>query len=103
MSIELKVVLAILATYRLTVLLCTDEGPFEIMTRVRNFLAPYTALLSCSHCTGVWCAMFCASMIIFKFPSEYRFNDMILLVFGIAGGQSFMESCLEKKWKILGE
>lgn len=101
MSIEIKVILAVLATYRVTVLLCTDEGPFSVMSRARNLLIPYTVLLACAHCTGVWVAAAVAYLLHLTTHSDLAL--FILVAAGLAGGQSFMESCLEKKWKILGD
>jgi len=87
----MDVLICSLACYRLTILLCTDEGPFSAMSRVRALSLRYTALLSCPHCTGVWMAL--GTIIMLKAGL-----DIPLLILAVAGAQSFMESCLERKF-----
>lgn len=47
---------AILATWRLTSLLCYEDGPATMFERLRS-CKPLTSLLSCFWCTSVWAAI----------------------------------------------
>ena len=88
----LFIILCILATYRLTVLLVTDNGPWDIFYKIRFMMAGWTRILSCPHCVGVWMAV--VSYLL------GTYCHVALIILAIAGGQSFLESCMEKKFNV---
>ena len=88
----LFITLCILSTYRLTVLLVTDNGPWDIFSKIRFMMAGWTRILLCPHCVGVWMAL------VSYLLGTYCHTALIILA--IAGGQSFLESCMEKKFNV---
>lgn len=94
-----RALLAALACYRLSTLLVYDDGPFDIFARLRSVAgvyrygengwpeSPLGRLLSCPHCVGVWIAAGMAALVLW--PGVL--GDAVLLVFAIAGVQSFLE------------
>jgi hypothetical protein len=98
MSIELRLLLAVLSTYRLAQLIAVDNGPYDIFLGIRAFfgrratingsLRAIALLVSCPYCMGIWISPFCAALAI----SDNYVADVILIVLGIAGAQTALES-----------
>lgn len=81
-------VVGVLVTWRLTALLCYDDGPFGIVRVLRTMLARIgmAKLLECFHCTSVWIALGVAVAL-------YEVNlSAVLLWWALAGAASFLES-----------
>lgn len=96
----LRLVVAALATYRLARLLTWDEGPAGLFVSFRRALGgedidldtgqPATNLgrgVTCPHCLGVWVALLLSLPALF--PSSL--GDFFLMVFGLAGAQSYLQ------------
>lgn len=81
----LRTFLAILAVYRITVLLIYDDGPRKIFYIMREKL-PWR-VLECAHCMGVWVSLVVLPLILL--PTVV--GDVFLLWMAIAGGQSALE------------
>lgn len=58
MDLWLRFVLAVLATWRLTHLLAREDGPGDLLARLRRRLGEGAAgrFLDCFHCLSVWVA-----------------------------------------------
>lgn len=56
--IWLHVMLAILATWRLSTLLAHDDGPWDVIARLRRWLGDgqWGRMLDCFHCVSLWVA-----------------------------------------------
>ena len=64
----MRYALAALAIYRLVMLVCTDDGPFDVFLRIRERAGVYDRgadgqptralgrLLACPYCVGMWWA-----------------------------------------------
>ena len=52
----LRFVVAALATWRVTHLLALEDGPFELLARMRAALGPFGRLLDCFQCLSLWVA-----------------------------------------------
>lgn len=100
----MRILLAILATYRLAQLIYFDDGPLFVFARLRDWsdrlakeeqddgikrgvMSSVTDGLHCPYCTGVWAAIICAILV--KYPSGI--GDFFLYLLAIAGGQSIIE------------
>lgn len=102
MSIEVRIVLALLSVYRIAELVAIDTGPYKIFERLRKwagkkaaenydqntFWFNFAELINCPFCFGVWAGLFCAVLIVFPTGA----GDFFLLVLGLAGAQTFLES-----------
>lgn len=98
MSLELRIALAIFASYRLAELLTLDDGPFEIFLRFRKycgqkassskFMREIALLLQCPFCTGVWTSILVTVILWIDSPVV----DWIMLILAIAGVQTFLEA-----------
>jgi hypothetical protein len=58
MNVWLKLLLAVLATWRVTHLLASEDGPADVMVRLRRKLGDgfAGALMDCFHCLSLWVA-----------------------------------------------
>jgi Protein of unknown function (DUF1360) len=83
----LRLVLAVLATWRVTHLLASEDGPGEIIFRFRRFLRQSAAgrLMDCFNCLSLWVA---APMALFvsRQPIEWLMGWL-----AISGGASLLE------------
>lgn len=79
-----------LAAWRVTALLCYDEGPFEVLTRLRRALARIglQRVFMCFHCTAFWVSLLLVGAV---FEPTWR---SLILVFAIAGAASITERWL---------
>ena len=97
--LELRVVLACLACYRLSQLVALDGGPLMLFGRLRRSIGRKAAmnpsslwssvaeLLGCPYCLGVW---FAAPLLSFVVAPAWT-SDLFLLWWGIAGTQAVLE------------
>lgn len=86
-----KLIIAVLAVYRLTQLVTEDEGPYNIFTRFRMFVGKnayrskhhktFADGVNCPYCLGIW-----FSCIILLLPEKLR------MILAISGGQSILQS-----------
>ena len=95
----IRLILAILACYRMTGFVVYDNGPWNVFFNLRLKAGVFDTndrgepntnlgkLLSCPYCTGVWVAIVAGIMVLFPtWP-----GDILLLWLGIAGGQAALE------------
>jgi hypothetical protein len=82
--------ISILAVWRLTTLVCYEEGPFHVMSKIRLLLyrIKLGSLVECFHCTAMWFALL-TTLAIYKISIATLF-----LVFAIAGGASIIEKII---------
>ena len=99
-----RIFLAMLAVYRLAILLSEDDGPLFIFKRLRDFTG-YKAgaqilkgseygfwvslneWLACVFCTSLWAAIGCALLVVYPTVA----GDIFLLIFALAGAQSVLQ------------
>lgn len=107
-SALIRIALAILAAYRLALMIATEDGPADIFYRLRDLMGVYRRitynaltdeeysepstsvgkLFECPYCLGVWFALAMALLVLR--PSWA--GDYVLFAFGIAGGQAWLQS-----------
>jgi hypothetical protein len=103
MMLVLRLILAVLATYRLAVMLTDEDGPLFLLARLREFTdnrrvieqqkrerGPWASLddgLRCAWCAGVWAAALCSVLV--WWPTLA--GDVTLTWLGLAGGALFLE------------
>lgn len=90
--------LLIFATYRVTQLLVYDDGPFDLIFKLRTKIGVYNLdqngesksnlgkLFACPYCLGFWLAILAA------LAASRSIDSFIILWLAIAGGQAFLES-----------
>lgn len=79
----LTLVIVILATYRVSVLIAQDEGPFSIFERVRGRIDPHQSSwlgrgMRCVGCVSFWVSLAAALLI--------GAADWVWVWLGVAGG-----------------
>lgn len=96
----LRVLLAALACYRLAQLVALDDGPGDVLLKLRDLAGSHIygadgrpdtgwgRLLACPFCLGIWFAVPCALACIW--PTTL--GDAGLLILGIAGLQTALQS-----------
>lgn len=90
------ILLAILATYRLALMLATEEGAFSIFEWIRSHIDFQQTSwvgrgLNCPLCVGFWLALVFAALI----TSSWQM--FLLTWFAIAGGQVLLQKWTERE------
>lgn len=90
----MKLLLEVLAVYRLAQLVSVDDGPFDVFKRLRaacgqiayryKKMKTLADLVNCPYCTGVWFALALALL--------FQARPWWLHALAIAGGQAFLQS-----------
>lgn len=98
---ELRLILAALACFRITTLFVVDDGPWDIFLKFREWAGVYDLgsddrprsvggrLLECPHCFGVWVAAW-ISVWVFGIVSNPGL-DLFFIWLAIAGAQSILQ------------
>jgi hypothetical protein len=95
-TLEVRLALALLATYRVAQMVAIDDGPLCLFARLRAWAGAHGsdlvrenlgALVHCPYCVGVWAAALCALLVLW--PTGV--GDLALMILGIAGGQAFLQ------------
>lgn len=86
-----ELVASVLATWRLARLLAREDGPFDLVVRLRQRAGEgaWGALMDCPYCLGFWLALPFALLL------GDTVLDCLLLWLAIAGGAAFLENLLE--------
>lgn len=82
-----SLVLGILAVWRLTHLLNAEDGPFDLLVRLRRFAGTgfWASLLDCFYCLSLWIAA-PAALFLSRRPLEWLFSWLAL-----SGGACLLE------------
>lgn len=97
----LSIILAILATYRIALILATEEGAFGIFALIRERIDPKQATwlgrgLNCPYCIGFWIAFVMTILITHdSFSAESAMRIYLVNWFAIAGGQVLLQKWME--------
>lgn len=81
------ITISILASWRITTMICYEAGPFDLVSRLRMFLykSRLGGLIDCFHCCAVWIAAI-MTLSIFGLIREALF-----IIPAVAGGASIIE------------
>lgn len=87
----LQFVVAALATWRVTHLVVSEDGPWNAITRLRRLAGNgfWGGLMDCYYCASVWIAASAAALI-----ASPRWTDRLLYWLALSGA-----ACLLEKWK----
>jgi hypothetical protein len=107
LSFNLRLVLAVLATYRIARLVVIDVGPFRLLETIRRFCGRMAAKrsplwitiadgMNCAFCMGEWIAII---LLILALKPTFL-GDLFLLWQAIAGAQTFVQVISEKEINI---
>lgn len=93
----------VFACFRISQFIVFDEGPFSFMLRIRIRAGVYDRgenghpetnlgrLFNCPYCTGIWVSLALALIISWHQPLF-----ALLLWWGMAGGQAFLQAVSER-------
>jgi hypothetical protein len=89
--IALRCVLVVLGTWRLAHLVAREDGPFDVIVRLRARVGDGAmgALMDCPHCLGLWIAMPFAWWL-----AETR-GEWVVAWLGVSGGASFLQRVVD--------
>ena len=89
MSIELRLILAVFAVYRLAQLVAIDDGPGDVFRRLRAWAITgwLAGLVHCVYCAGVWFAAIVGAWVLWP----CGVSDTVLAIFGIAGAAAWLQ------------
>lgn len=92
MSLWLRFVLAVLATWRVTHLLASEDGPADLIFRFRALLGQSLAgeLMDCFNCLSLWIAAPAALFVSLR-PIEWLFSWLAL-----SGGACLLERMVKE-------
>jgi hypothetical protein len=87
LSSPLWFVIAWLAAWRITMLICYEAGPFDLFTWIRAGLVHIglQRMIRCFHCTSIWVS---AAVVAVMYGPHTR---SLLLTAGVAGAASMTE------------
>ncbi len=97
-----KLIIVILATYRIAHLLPEDDGPFFIFKRIRQYTmtkevaeneefgrwANLNEGIRCIYCMGLYSALLCVLLVMIN----NFYANLFLLIMAVAGGQSLLQT-----------
>jgi Protein of unknown function (DUF1360) len=88
-----RLILAILATWRITHLLFTEDGPWDVLVRLRAAAgrSVFGSLLDCFYCLSLWVAVAPASVL-----GRNR-TDRLLLWPAISAGAIVLEQSISNR------
>jgi Protein of unknown function (DUF1360) len=88
----IRFVLAVLATWRVTHLLANEDGPKDIIVRIRRLLDQnlFGALMDCFNCLSLWIAVPAALFVTFK-PINWLFSWL-----AISGAACLLQRMIEE-------
>jgi hypothetical protein len=86
-SVEFKVLLCVLAAWRLTHLLVAEDGPFDLVFKLRAWLGDsfFGLVMDCFYCASVWLAF------PFAFLVSHDVPGVLLSWLAISGAASLLE------------
>jgi hypothetical protein len=89
MTLETRLILAALATYRLGQLVAIDDGPTDVFRRLRAWAITgwLGGLVHCPYCVQVYAAVVCGALVLW--PSGA--GDVVLVILGIAGAAAYLQ------------
>jgi Protein of unknown function (DUF1360) len=93
MNYELRFVLAVLATWRVTHLLASEDGPDDLIVRFRALLGNSVAgkLMDCFYCLSLWIAAPAALFV------SRRPLDWLLTWLALSGGACLLERATKER------
>jgi uncharacterized protein DUF1360 len=93
MSLWLRVILAVLAAWRVTHLLASEDGPGDLVYRLRARLGSSFAgkLMDCFYCLSLWVAVPFALLVTRQVP------DWILTWLAISGAACLLERATQER------
>ena len=85
-------VLAVLATWRVAHLVAREDGPFDVIVRLRRRAGDGVAgrLMDCPHCLGLWIAMPLAWWL------ATTWSGAVVAWLAIAGGASLAQHLIDR-------
>lgn len=105
---EIKLILAAFAIYRVSQFITIDDGPADIFVKLRTLFGVYDLgpngrpktslgkLFECSYCIGVWVAVPFGIWALFPIPVTWSGAilpiSVCVTVLALAGMQAFLES-----------
>lgn len=95
-----ELLIGILATWRISALLCFDAGPFDIFQRLRDLAERWeflSGLLGCLWCTSMWVGFYVALFMITVWKLPYYW--LALLPFAFSGGAILLTHGGDDLWE----
>jgi hypothetical protein len=85
-------VVAVLGTWRVAHLMAREDGPFDVIVRLRARAGDGAigALMDCPHCLGIWIAM------PFAWWLSGTWGEWVAAWLGISGGASFLQRMVDR-------
>lgn len=95
----IDLILATLATWRIALMLATEEGTFGVFAWVRERIDPQQTTwlgrgINCPYCISFWIALGWALLLAHQTPTMGR-SETLLAWFGIAGGAALLQKLTE--------
>jgi hypothetical protein len=89
----IKIVLSMLAVWRLSHMMARETGPLKIFSRIYNWLpvGTWKSLMECPLCLSVWLSV---PFVVYLRPANVP--DGIVLWLALSGAASIMEKLIEE-------
>lgn len=88
-----EIVLGVLAVWRVTHFLHAEEGPWDLVVRLRRAAGAgfFARLLDCFYCLSAWVALLVALVL------AHDWREYLLVWLGMSGGASLLERMVAPK------
>jgi hypothetical protein len=89
-----KYVLFVIIVWRLTHLICAEDGPFDLIIKLRKFLGNsfLGKLMDCFHCLSIWIGLACACY------EGNSLKEIIILTLFYSGSTILLEKLTNKNF-----
>lgn len=94
MEILEKYVIFVVVVWRLTHLISSEDGPFDIIFRLRKLLGNsfFGKLMDCFYCLSIWCGLACA------WYAADNWKEVIVLTLYYSGASILLEKLTNKNF-----
>jgi hypothetical protein len=89
-----KYFILVIVVWRITHLIASEDGPFEIIFKIRKMFGEtfFGKLMDCFYCLSIWVGFVAA------FATSYQIKEILLLTFYYSGASILLEKQTNKSF-----
>lgn len=89
-----KYVIVVIVVWRLTHLISSEDGPFDLIIKIRKMAGTtfFGALMDCFYCLSIWIGLLCACFIFGEW------HEIVVLTLYYSGASILIEKLINKNF-----
>lgn len=89
-----KYIIVVIVVWRITHLINSEDGPFDLIIKIRKFVGNsfFGKLMDCFYCLSIWIGLLCACYV------SKSWQEIILLTFFYSGAAILLEKLTNKNF-----